>query len=85
MRLLETPTRETLDYWILKGERSVWPAVAALRVRCAVENELYRSYQAVRKLKAGDLRRKGSIAAANDQPGHGGANAMGALRHGDEK
>ncbi|KAF4512575.1 hypothetical protein G6O67_001695 [Ophiocordyceps sinensis] len=67
VRLLETPTRETLDYWILKGERSVWPAVAALRIRCAVENELDRSYQAVRKLKAGDLRRKGSLAAANDE------------------
>ncbi|KAF5026212.1 hypothetical protein F66182_1679 [Fusarium sp. NRRL 66182] len=45
VRLLETPTRETLDYWILRGERSVWPAVAALRIRCAVENELDRSYQ----------------------------------------
>ena len=63
VRLLETPTRDTLKYWILRGERSVWPAVAALRIRCAVENELDRSYQAVRKLKAGDLRRKGSIAA----------------------
>ncbi|PHH90047.1 hypothetical protein CDD83_4648 [Cordyceps sp. RAO-2017] len=66
VRLLETPTRATLDYWILRGERSVWPAVAALRIRCAVENELDRSYQAVRKLKAGNLRRKGSIAGAND-------------------
>ncbi|KAK0387637.1 hypothetical protein NLU13_3882 [Sarocladium strictum] len=60
-RLLETPTRETLEYWILRGERSVWPAVAALKIRCAVENELDRSYQVVRKLKAGGLRRKGSI------------------------
>lgn len=60
VRLLETPTRETLDYWILRGERSVWPAVAALRVRCAVENELDRSYQRVRRIKAGGLRRKGS-------------------------
>ncbi|PHH68188.1 hypothetical protein CDD82_748 [Ophiocordyceps australis] len=66
VRLLETPTRETLNYWILRGERSVWPAVAALRIRCAVENELERSYQVVRKLKAGDLRRRGSIAAANE-------------------
>lgn len=64
VRLLETPTRETLDYWILRGERSVWPAVAALKIRCAVENELDRSYQEVRKLKAGGLRRKGSISAA---------------------
>jgi TAG lipase/lysophosphatidylethanolamine acyltransferase len=63
-RLLETPTRETLEYWILRGERSVWPAVAALKIRCAVENELDRSYQVVRKLKAGGLRRKGSISVA---------------------
>ena len=64
VRLLETPTRETVNYWILRGERSVWPAVAALRIRCAVENELDRSYQVVRKLKAGGLRRKGSMATA---------------------
>ncbi|KAG6016043.1 hypothetical protein E4U43_004306 [Claviceps pusilla] len=66
VRLLETPTRETLNYWILRGERSVWPAVAALKIRCAVENELDRSYQVVRKLKAGDLRRKGSMAAVGN-------------------
>ncbi|KAH7256939.1 hypothetical protein BKA59DRAFT_413782 [Fusarium tricinctum] len=63
VRLLETPTRETLNYWVLRGERSVWPAVAALRIRCAVENELDRSYQVVRKLKAPGLRRKGSMTA----------------------
>jgi TAG lipase / lysophosphatidylethanolamine acyltransferase len=67
VRLLETPTRETVNYWILRGERSVWPAVAALRIRCAVENELDRSYQVVRKLKAGGLRRKGSIAATTTE------------------
>ncbi|KAK3942711.1 putative triacylglycerol lipase [Diplogelasinospora grovesii] len=60
IRLLETPTKETLEYWILRGERSVWPAVAALRVRCAVETELDRAYQQARRLKAGGLRRKGS-------------------------
>ncbi|KAL2756298.1 hypothetical protein ACRALDRAFT_2042451 [Sodiomyces alcalophilus JCM 7366] len=64
VRMLETPTRETLDYWILRGERSVWPAVAALRVRCAVENELDRSYQRVRRIKAWGLRRKGSSGPA---------------------
>ncbi|ROT36872.1 patatin-like phospholipase [Sodiomyces alkalinus F11] len=63
--LFETPTREALDYWILRGERSVWPAVAALRVRCAVENELDRSYQRVRRIKAGGLRRKGSTASSS--------------------
>ncbi|EAQ93362.1 hypothetical protein CHGG_01597 [Chaetomium globosum CBS 148.51] len=63
-RLMETPTRDTLEYWILRGERSVWPAVAALRVRCAIEMELDRAYQDVRRLKAGGLRRKGSEVAA---------------------
>lgn len=44
----------------------MWPAVAALRIRCAVENELDRSYQVVRKFKAPGLRRKGSMAATTD-------------------
>ncbi|KAK4129539.1 hypothetical protein N657DRAFT_587592 [Parathielavia appendiculata] len=60
VRLLETPTKETLEYWILRGERSVWPAVAALRVRCAIEMELEKAYQDVKRLKASDLRRKAS-------------------------
>jgi len=65
VRLLETPTRETLDYWIRRGERSVWPAVCALKVRCLVEYEIERAYQRVRRLKAGGLRRKASTAAAS--------------------
>ncbi|KAI0894802.1 hypothetical protein F4806DRAFT_97501 [Annulohypoxylon nitens] len=60
IRLLETPTRETLDYWITRGERSVWPAVGALTVRCAVEYEIESAYQRARSLKAGGLRRKAS-------------------------
>jgi len=62
VRLLETPTRDSLNYWILKGEKSVWPAVGALKVRCAVESELDRGYQFVRRRKAGGLRRRGSNA-----------------------
>ncbi|KAL9595130.1 MAG: hypothetical protein Q9219_006618 [cf. Caloplaca sp. 3 TL-2023] len=54
LKLLETPTRESVDYWILHGERSVWPAVSALKVRCAVEVELDRSYQLVRRKKPFD-------------------------------
>lgn len=70
LRLLEVPTQDILNYWILRGERSVWPAVAALRIRCTVETELDRSYQVVRKLKAGGLRRKGSMATtAGDSEG----------------
>ncbi|KAI5918310.1 hypothetical protein F4810DRAFT_715661 [Camillea tinctor] len=64
VRLLETPTRETLDYWILRGERSVWPAICALKIRCAVEYEIERAYQRSRRLKAGGLKRKESTAAA---------------------
>ncbi|KAI1808277.1 hypothetical protein F4811DRAFT_571300 [Daldinia bambusicola] len=60
VRLLETPTRETIDYWILRGERSVWPAVCALTVRCAVEYEIESAYQRARSLKAGGLRRRTS-------------------------
>jgi TAG lipase/lysophosphatidylethanolamine acyltransferase len=63
-RLLETPTRETVNYWVLRGERSVWPAVCALRMRCAVEFEIENSYQRARSLKAGNLRRKASTNAA---------------------
>ena len=70
VRLMEVPTKERLEYWILKGERSVWPAVAALKIRCAVETELDRAYQQARRLKAGGLRRKASnmtpMAAALD-------------------
>ncbi|KAI3343145.1 hypothetical protein F4824DRAFT_132518 [Ustulina deusta] len=64
VRLLETPTRETLDYWILRGERSVWPAVCALKVRCMVEYDIESAYQRARRLKAGGLRRKASTATA---------------------
>ncbi|CAG8982762.1 hypothetical protein HYALB_00001043 [Hymenoscyphus albidus] len=60
IRLLETPTQASLDYWMLRGERSVWPAVGALKVRCAVETELDRGYQIVRMRKASGLRRRGS-------------------------
>ncbi|KAB8291375.1 hypothetical protein EYC80_010054 [Monilinia laxa] len=67
VRLLETPTQDSLAYWILRGEKSVWPAVGALKVRCAVETELDRGYQIVRRRKAGGLRRRGSVA----NEGHG--------------
>ncbi|PNS19725.1 hypothetical protein CAC42_7692 [Sphaceloma murrayae] len=53
-KLLENPTREMLDYWILKGEKSVWPAIGALKIRCIVEVELDRGYQLVRRRKPFD-------------------------------
>ncbi|KAH9827100.1 Patatin-like serine hydrolase [Teratosphaeria destructans] len=54
-RLLRDPTREEIDYWILRGEREVWPAVVALKVRCAIEVELDRGYQLVRRRKPFDF------------------------------
>lgn len=53
--LLETPTQRVVERWISRGERSVWPAVSALRVRCAVEVELDRWYQVVRRRKPLDV------------------------------
>lgn len=54
LRLLERPTKSTVDEWILRGERSAWPAIGALKVRCAVEVELDRGYQYVRRRKPMD-------------------------------
>lgn len=68
VRLLETPTQETLNYWILRGERSVWPAINALRMRCTIEFEIERAYQRTRSLKAGGLRRRVSVSEATGMP-----------------
>lgn len=59
-KLLDRPTKQDVEAWILRGERSVWPAVVALRVRCAVEVELDRAYQIVRRRKPMDAI-KGSL------------------------
>ncbi|EFW99702.1 lipid acyl hydrolase [Grosmannia clavigera kw1407] len=37
VRLLDAPSPASLRYWIGRGERAVWPAVAALKIRCSVE------------------------------------------------
>lgn len=60
-KLLENPTKEAIDYWILKGERSVWPAVTALKIRCAIEVELDRGYQLVRRRKPFESVRSGGL------------------------
>ena len=64
-KLLENPTREGLEYWILRGERSVWPAVGALKVRCAIEVELDRGYQLVRRRKPFDPVQGASLRKSN--------------------
>ncbi len=49
LALFDTPTEHLLDEWIMRGERSVWPAVPELRVRCGIEFELERAYESVRR------------------------------------
>ena len=55
LKLLETPTKESIEYWISHGERSVWPAVSALQTRCTIEIELDRCYQMIRRRKPMDV------------------------------
>ncbi|RDW76237.1 triacylglycerol lipase family protein [Aspergillus mulundensis] len=50
-KLFQNPDQASLAHWVLKGERGVWPAVSALKVRCAVEIELDKGYQVVRRRK----------------------------------
>ena len=54
LKLLETPTKESIEHWILHGERGVWPAVSALQPRCTIEIELDRCYQVIRRRKPMD-------------------------------
>ncbi|KAL4896379.1 acyl transferase/acyl hydrolase/lysophospholipase [Aspergillus ambiguus] len=48
-KLYQNPTKGSLAHWIAEGERGVWPAVSAMKVRCAIEIELDRGYQVVRR------------------------------------
>ncbi|KAL5332514.1 hypothetical protein BJX70DRAFT_392928 [Aspergillus crustosus] len=50
-KLFQNPDQTSLAHWMLKGERGVWPAVSALKVRCAIEVELDKGYQVVRRRK----------------------------------
>lgn len=48
-KLFHSPTKDDFRNWILKGERGVWPAITAIKVRCTVEMELEKGYQMVRR------------------------------------
>lgn len=52
--LFHPPSKDALAHWILKGERGVWPAVSALKVRCAIEVGLDKGYQIVRRRRPSD-------------------------------
>ncbi|KAL1986637.1 hypothetical protein VTN96DRAFT_6015 [Rasamsonia emersonii] len=60
-KLFQNPTKEGLEYWILRGERGVWPAISALKVRCAIEIELDRCYQIVHRRRPSDVQQSGSV------------------------
>ncbi|KAI9883838.1 MAG: hypothetical protein M1823_004392 [Watsoniomyces obsoletus] len=79
VRLLETPTKESVEGWILRGERSVWPAIGALKVRCALEVELDRGYQIVRRRKPMDLIPSVGTGMGGMGGGMGGGMAGGAM------
>ena len=63
-RLLRNPTREQINYWVLRGERSVWSAVTALRISLIIEVELDRGYQLVRRRKPFDMEMPGATERA---------------------
>ncbi|KAF2484268.1 acyl transferase/acyl hydrolase/lysophospholipase [Neohortaea acidophila] len=49
LRLLRNPRQAEIDYWIRLGEKSVWPCVAALKVRCEIEFSLEERYRIERR------------------------------------
>lgn len=42
--LMEIFIKEMLEYWILRGECSVWLVVVVFKICCVVEEELDRVY-----------------------------------------
>ncbi|EPS35359.1 hypothetical protein H072_11304 [Dactylellina haptotyla CBS 200.50] len=53
--LVENPNRERVGYWVSKGEKSVWPMVAEVEVRCGVEFCLERIWEEVRSRQPGSV------------------------------
>ena len=63
--LFYNPTKETIDHWVLVGERAVWPAIPALHVRMDFELAVERIYQEVRRHPPHELL-MGTTAEAED-------------------
>ncbi|KAK6530509.1 hypothetical protein TWF694_003857 [Orbilia ellipsospora] len=53
--LMENPNVERVGYWVTKGERSVWPVVGEVEVRCGVEYCLERLWEEVRSRQPGGM------------------------------
>lgn len=53
--LVENPNRERVGYWVMKGEKSVWPVCGEVEVRCGVEFCLERLWEEVRSRQPGGV------------------------------
>ncbi|CAK3957093.1 Patatin-like phospholipase domain-containing [Lecanosticta acicola] len=47
-RLLKNPTEEEVAFWMMRGQRSVWPALCALKTRCLLEFALDQACDALK-------------------------------------
>lgn len=47
--LLKNPTEQEVKFWITRGERSVWPALCCLKVRCCVEVALEQAHERMKR------------------------------------
>ncbi|KAF3196314.1 hypothetical protein TWF679_005364 [Orbilia oligospora] len=56
--LVENPNYERVGYWVMKGEKSVWPVCGEVEVRCGVEFCLERLWEEVRSRQPGVGRRR---------------------------
>ncbi len=68
LSLLDSPTKASLQYWIRRGEQCVWPAVAALKIRCSVELALNDAYASTQHNEPDELRTRGVSAGRRRLP-----------------
>lgn len=47
--LFDNPTTAALEKWSIRGEKSTWPLVCAIKCRCDVEVELNAAYASIRR------------------------------------
>ena len=70
-QLLQRSSKESLANWLLKGEKGVWPAVSALKVRCAIEIALDKGYQIVRRRGPRETSPVASMSGPRRRPNEG--------------
>ncbi|KAI8332119.1 acyl transferase/acyl hydrolase/lysophospholipase [Chlamydoabsidia padenii] len=63
--IFSNPTYESLAYWILHGERSVWPLLSFIRTRCIIELELDK---AIMRLKANNIEQAPIVVGTSLRP-----------------